>query len=98
MPENSPELRTLYARLGAYEMWAKCKDRTAHTANGRKAFDARFEREVDPDGTLAPPERDRRAKAARKAYYIRLSIKSAQIRQAKAAARRAQQPPRPTPE
>lgn len=51
------------------------------TAAGRKAFDARFEREVDPDGVLDPKERARRAEMARKAYFTRLALKSAQARQ-----------------
>lgn len=91
MPEKSPELRTLYARIGAYESWAKTPDRAARTANGRKAFNDRFEREVDPDGTMPPAERARRAEYARKAYFTRLAMRSAQARQARASRR-------PTPE
>ena len=41
---------------------------------------ARFEREVDPDGTLAPEERARRAEAARKAYFAQFAHKSAKAR------------------
>jgi hypothetical protein len=37
----------------------------------------RFEREVDPDGTLDPAERARRAENARKAYFASLALKSA---------------------
>lgn len=40
----------------------------------------KFEREVDPDGVLAPAERARRAAHARKAYFARLALKSAQAR------------------
>jgi hypothetical protein len=49
--------RVLSGRLGAYELWARCEDRAAHTAPARRAFDERFEREVDPDGVLDPAER-----------------------------------------
>jgi hypothetical protein len=94
MPESSPELRTLYARLGAYESWARTEDRTARTANGRKAFLDKFERQVDPECKLTPSERARRAEFARKAFYTRLAMRSAEVRQARAA----QRPPRPTPE
>ena len=41
---------------------------------------ARFEREVDPEGLLAPAERERRAAAARKAYMLKLAWKSAEVR------------------
>lgn len=40
----------------------------------------RFEREVDPDGVLDPVERAQRAAHARKAYFQRLALKSAQAR------------------
>jgi hypothetical protein len=46
----------------------------------RQAFLDRFEREVDPDGTLPPAERARRAEHARKAYFAKLALKSAQAR------------------
>jgi hypothetical protein len=44
----------------------------------------RFEREVDPGGTLAPEDRARRAESARKAYFLRLALKSAKARRARA--------------
>lgn len=40
----------------------------------------KFEHQVDPDGTLSPQERAQRAENARKAYYQRLALKSAQAR------------------
>jgi hypothetical protein len=73
--------RILRARLAAYVLHSKVDSR-AHTAPAREAFNARFEREVDPDGVLAPKERARRAALARKAYYTRLSLKAAQARRA----------------
>jgi hypothetical protein len=39
-----------------------------------------FETEVDPDGVLPKAERDRRAAAARRAYFTKLAIASAQAR------------------
>ena len=56
------------------------------TANAHAAFLSRFEREVDPDGQLAPDERARRAEHA---YFIRLSLKSAKDRRARSARRKA---------
>jgi hypothetical protein len=52
----------------------------AITAPARAAFLDRFEREVDPECTLPPAERVRRAEHARAAYFIRLALKSAQSR------------------
>ncbi len=41
---------------------------------------ARFERQVDPDGTLPEAERRRRAEAAKKAYFLGLALKSTKAR------------------
>lgn len=73
------ELR-LNASAAAHESWARTPDRSARTANARKAALDRFEREVDPDGVLDPVERARRAEHARKAYFTRLALKSAKAR------------------
>lgn len=78
----------LIAKLAAHVRWAGCEDRTAATAAARKAFDDRFEREVDPEGKLDPAERAKRAEHARKAHFTRMALKSAQSRRAKAAARK----------
>jgi hypothetical protein len=43
------------------------------------------ERQVDPDGVLDPVERARRAKHAKKAYFIDLALKSAKARAARKA-------------
>lgn len=75
--------RSLIAQLAAHESWAKTPDRTARTANARRALEAKFEREVDPTGTLSPAERAKRVENARKAYYARLALKSAQARRAR---------------
>jgi hypothetical protein len=72
-------------RIGAHESWARTEDRPARTAAARRAFLARFEREVDPDGTLSPAERERRAESARKAYFARLAMASAKARRKGAA-------------
>jgi hypothetical protein len=66
-------------RIGAYRLHAT-HDPKETTKAAREAFMARFEREVDPDGTLAPEERARRAEAARKAYFAQLAHKSAKAR------------------
>jgi hypothetical protein len=73
----------LAGRLGAHTSWANTQDRTERTAPGRQAFLDRFEREVDPDRVLDPRERGIRAEHARKAYFLRLSLKAAEARRAK---------------
>lgn len=50
------------------------------TRPARTAFAARFEREVDPLGVLAPAERALRAEAAMRAHMLRLAERSADAR------------------
>jgi hypothetical protein len=88
MPSNDPARRALAATIAAHDSWAKTSDRAARTAPARAAALDRFEREVDPEGVLPPAERARRAEHARKAYFLRLSLKSAQSRRARAVGRR----------
>ena len=74
-------MRTLRARIGAYESWARTEDRSARTWPARKAASDRCEREVDPEGVLPSQERAKRAEWARKAHMQRLALKSAAARQ-----------------
>lgn len=71
-------------RLGAHATHAR-HDSRAITAPARLGFLAKFEREVDPDGTLDPAERAKRAEHARKLHMARLALKSAEVRRAKKA-------------
>ena len=80
MPALTPTGRSLRGAIGAHESWARTPDRPARTAPARAAFLDRFEREVDPDGTLPPADRAIRAEHARKAYFLRLALKSAESR------------------
>lgn len=73
----TPEQRRLNGRIGAMKVHAS--GRTT-TRRAREAFFAKFEREVDPDGVLSPAERTKRAEYARRAFYLRLSAKSAAAR------------------
>lgn len=68
------------ARVAAYVSWANTADPASRTAAARKAALDRFERQVDPDGTMSAAERTRRAEAARKAYFLGLARKSALAR------------------
>lgn len=72
--------RAIIAKVAAHTRWANTIDRTAATAKARQAFADRFERDVDPDGTLDPLERAKRAANARRAHFQRLALKSAQAR------------------
>lgn len=72
-----------HASVAANTRWAHEPDRAAATAKARQALADKFDREVDPDGTLDPAERAKRAANARRAFYQRLAIKSAQSRGAK---------------
>ena len=81
---STPEERALRAKIAAHISWANTADPTARTANARKASEGRFERQVDPEGVLPEAERARRAEDARKAYFLSLSLKSAQARRRKA--------------
>ncbi|OAA21619.1 hypothetical protein UG55_105738 [Frankia sp. EI5c] len=80
MVASRPEDRSLIARIAAHVSWANTPDRAARTARGRAAFLDRFDRQVDPDGTLPPAERARRAEHARRAYFSALALRSAQAR------------------
>src|SRR6266487_7067062 len=87
VPGHEPDRRTrasaaerrLQARMAAHAMHAQHDPRVT-SAPGRATFLARFEAEVDPDGTLDPEERGRRAEHARSAYFLSLALKSAQKR------------------
>jgi hypothetical protein len=76
----TPSERTLIARIAASESWSHTPDRSARTAPARAALLAKFETQVDPEGSLPPGERAIRAEHARKAYFSRLALKSAQAR------------------
>jgi hypothetical protein len=67
-------------RIAAEISWARTQDRTARTRPAREAFLKRFEKEVDPDDTLAPEERRQRAEHAKRAYMLQLAKRSAVAR------------------
>lgn len=76
----TPTERSLRGQIAAHESWAKTENRPGRTANARKAMLDKFEQQVDPEGLLTPTERAQRAEHARKAYFKRLALKSAQAR------------------
>jgi hypothetical protein len=73
-------------RIAAEVSWARTHDRAARTSPARETFLKRFEKEVDPNGSLPPEERRQRAQHAKRAYMLQLAKRSAAVR-------RARQPP-----
>ena len=71
--------RSLRGRIGGHSLHAK-RDMRPHLNRARARFLERFEREVDPEGVLSDAERVRRAAHAKKVYFMRLALKSAQAR------------------
>jgi len=83
----SPEQRVLRSKIASGIRWANTSDPTAATAAARAAGPGSlsyFERQLDPDGTMDPAERSRRAEHLKKAHYARLVLKSAKARAKKA--------------
>lgn len=73
-------LRSLRSAIAANCLWSQVEDRTAHTEPARRAFEKKFEHQVDPDGVLAPEERAKRAVNARQAHFKRMALLSAKSR------------------
>jgi hypothetical protein len=73
-------MKDINKRIAAEVSWSRTSDRSARTQAGRQSFLSRFEREVDPDGTLSPDERRRRAQHALRAHMLRLAKRSAAVR------------------
>ena len=82
----TPTERSLRGRIGAYSLHATHDPRQT-TATARATFLSSFDRQVDPEGILAPQERERRATAARQAHMARLALKSVQSRRQRKEAR-----------
>jgi hypothetical protein len=75
-------VKNIERRIAAEISWSKTSDRSARTKPARDTFISRFERLVDPDGTLPPDERRRRAQHALRAHMLRLAKRSAMARRA----------------
>ena len=75
MSTLTPQQRTLRARQAAFALHAH-HDPRATTAAARQAFLDRFSRQVDPDGTLSPADRQRRSDAAKRSYMANLALRS----------------------
>lgn len=76
----TPAERSIRGRIGAYSLHAQGG---TNTGPAREKFMERFFSEVDPDHLLSEAERQRRAEAAREAYFARLALNSAKSRSKK---------------
>jgi len=74
MSGTSP--RALAGRIGGYARAKRIDDMQAAMTPAWKGQIARYEREVDPDGTLSAQDRTRRAKAAQREHMARLALRS----------------------
>jgi hypothetical protein len=74
-----------WGRIGGLTAWA-LNDPETMVGPAHRGFAARFERLVDPDGSLPPEERARRADRARRAHMLTLAERSAEARRRKKAA------------
>ena len=83
MAHSDPTRRSQIASLAAHTSWARTPHRAERMAPANRAREARWEREVDPDGVMDPPDRAKAAEAARAAYYRRLSMAGVEARRAK---------------
>ena len=78
----SPSERSLRAQIAANTRWANTDRRQASEDARRKRL-THFENVVDPDGTMDPDERAKRAANAMRAEMQRLALKSAKVRRRK---------------
>ncbi len=75
----TPSQRSMRAQIAANTRWAHT-DRRKASEDARQRQMAKYEALVDPDGTLEPDERSRRADNARKAAMQTLALRSAKAR------------------
>lgn len=75
----TPEQRTLRAQVAGNTTHAR-NDSSAIAARAREGVARRFLDEVDPDRTLPPEERERRARHALRAHMARLAFESSKAR------------------
>lgn len=80
MAAKDPERRVLIARIAAAERWGRVADRAKATAPARTGLRLKFEREIDPDGTLEPAELERRVNHLVRAHMLRMSLAASAAR------------------
>lgn len=84
MVARDPAERSMISRVGAAASWAATPDPAARTAPARQAAVDRFRRQIDAEYPDVPEvRRADMAEHARKAYFLKLALKSAQARRAR---------------
>lgn len=73
---NTTAFDSTQGTVAALTRWATEADPVAATQKARAGFLARFERQVDPDGTMPADEREKRARRLMRAHMIQLARKS----------------------
>lgn len=73
---ETPAQRAMRMSAAAHQSWANTADRSARARRGYDGLVAKFEREIDPDGTLPPAERAKRVKSRLKRHYAEIQRKS----------------------
>jgi hypothetical protein len=91
VPRTRTAQERTYSSIGAHESWARTPDRTARTANGRKAGPNALEwhlARLDPErfADASDAQREAAAESARRAYFQRLAIASHEARRRKTTA------------
>jgi hypothetical protein len=76
----TPEQRRLRAQIAANVRWSKYMAREDQAYLARKAFFARLERQVDPEGKLPPQERAALVRSAAREVSARLNAAKARKR------------------
>jgi hypothetical protein len=69
----TPEQRRLRAQAAANIRWSRPMAREDQADAARSAIYARLERQVDPQGTLPPDERDRHMRSAARALSAKMN-------------------------
>ncbi|HVL99323.1 MAG TPA: hypothetical protein VM324_08535 [Egibacteraceae bacterium] len=82
MAELTPARASLRGRIAANVRWSR-EDPTENVRRANVGFQARFLDEVDPNRELPEAERERRAKAAMRAYMCQLALRSSKARAAR---------------
>lgn len=82
---DDPTYRSMRARLAAHERWARASeaDRAEQVRKMHRGMQDRWEREVDPDGTLPVAERIKRAESAKRAHMTRMAVAARAARKRK---------------
>lgn len=74
------------ARIGGLSLHLHGNSK-AISERARRGLEARFRREVDPDGVLPPDELEKKLKQAKRLHFTRLAHKSAAARRGRKGSR-----------